>query len=75
MTIPVRPTPAHVKAVRNAVGWTQKELAAQLGVSVTSVSYWEQGRRRMIRPVWSLMLIRTGMVNTPAFFDTLEDAT
>jgi DNA-binding transcriptional regulator YiaG len=39
-------SPADVKAIRAALGLSQKELAAKLGVSTNSVSNWETGRSR-----------------------------
>lgn len=33
-----------IKALRRAAGLTQRGLAARIGVSKTSVSYWETGR-------------------------------
>ena len=38
--------PANVKAIRTALGLSQKELADKLGVSANSVSNWETGRSR-----------------------------
>ncbi|NOI26472.1 LPD7 domain-containing protein [Vibrio mediterranei] len=33
-----------IKALRSGIGWSQKELAEQLGVSSSSVSKWERGK-------------------------------
>lgn len=51
-------TPLEVKALRRRLGWTQRQLAAALGVTVTSVARWEQGTRT-VSPlaVTSLMLL------------------
>jgi DNA-binding transcriptional regulator YiaG len=38
-------TPVHVKALRRRLGWTQRELAAALQVTTTTVARWEQGAR------------------------------
>ena len=35
----------HIRASREALGWTQSDLAARLGRTQTAVSYWESGRR------------------------------
>ncbi len=34
-----------IRANREALGWTQSDLAARLGRTQTAVSYWESGRR------------------------------
>jgi transcriptional regulator with XRE-family HTH domain len=34
-----------IRASREALGWTQSDLAARLGRTQTAVSYWESGRR------------------------------
>lgn len=36
-----------IRAVREALGWTQGELAARLQRTQTAVSYWESGRRSL----------------------------
>ena len=33
-----------IRAKREAMGWTQKELAERMDVTVMAVSYWETGR-------------------------------
>jgi DNA-binding transcriptional regulator YiaG len=38
-------TPQDVKALRLRLGWTQREVAAALNVTVTTVARWEQGAR------------------------------
>ena len=36
-------TPAHLKALRTKLGWSQARLAEQLGVRSNTVARWEQG--------------------------------
>lgn len=36
-----------IRAIREALGWTQGELAARLQHTQTAVSYWESGRRSL----------------------------
>lgn len=42
---PTTLSPAEVRALRCALGWTQRQLATALGVTVTTVARWEQGAR------------------------------
>ena len=35
--------PSEIKSIRKALGWTQKQLAAHLGVTNISVYKWEKG--------------------------------
>ena len=35
----------HIRAKREALGWTQSDLAARVGRTQTAVSYWESGQR------------------------------
>jgi DNA-binding transcriptional regulator YiaG len=52
-----RPTAQEVRFARHKNGWTQKNLADLLGVSIASVQAWEQDRRRMPVSSWRLMLL------------------
>jgi DNA-binding transcriptional regulator YiaG len=48
MTSPYDPptlTPAEVHTLRRRCGWTQRQLAAALGVTSNTVARWEQGTR------------------------------
>jgi len=38
-------TATDVQTLRRRLGWTQRELAAALNVTVTTVARWEQGAR------------------------------
>lgn len=42
-------TGQELRTRRLALGLTQAELANRLGVTVTTVTYWETGRRNMPR--------------------------
>ncbi len=39
-------TPRQIRTLRTACRWTQKELAAALGVTIDTIQNYEQGRRR-----------------------------
>jgi transcriptional regulator with XRE-family HTH domain len=38
--------PALVQSIRKRTGWTQEQLARELGVSFSTVNCWERGRRK-----------------------------
>jgi DNA-binding transcriptional regulator YiaG len=40
-----RMTPQDVQHLRRRLGWTQRQLAAALNVTETTVARWEQGAR------------------------------
>jgi len=40
-------TPLEIKALRQKLGLTQRELAEQVGVSTKAVENWEQGVREL----------------------------
>lgn len=40
------PSPGHIKSLREAIGLTQAELAARIGVNKLTVSRWERGTLR-----------------------------
>ena len=42
-----RMTPDTLQALRRRLGWTQQRLANELGVTVTAVSRWDLGVRRI----------------------------
>lgn len=48
-------TASDIGKFREAMGWTQAELAERLGVSQVSVSRWETGERVPGRPVLKLL--------------------
>jgi DNA-binding transcriptional regulator YiaG len=48
-------TPAQLKTLREALGYSQDKLADELWVSVRTVQDWEQGRRQIPGPVAKLL--------------------
>jgi hypothetical protein len=46
MEMPLAPSPGFITVLRQAVGLTQAELAARIGVDKMTVSRWERGRLR-----------------------------
>lgn len=46
MQTPKHPTPAYVRALREALGMTQTELAERIGVDKMTVARWEWGKLR-----------------------------
>jgi putative transcriptional regulator len=46
-----------IKAIRGAMGLTQVQFAALLGISVNTLRNWEQGRREPEGPARVLLLI------------------
>jgi putative transcriptional regulator len=51
--------PADIKAVREKLGVSQSEFAMMIGVSVSTLQNWEQGRRRPEGPARALLKIAT----------------
>ena len=49
--------PVNVKAVRTQLGLTQIEFAIMIGVSVSTLRNWEQGRRRPVGPARALLRV------------------
>ncbi len=46
-----------IKAIRGAMGLTQMQFAALLGISVNTLRNWEQGRREPKGPARVLLLV------------------
>jgi putative transcriptional regulator len=46
-----------IKAIRGAMGLTQMQFAALLGISVNTLRNWEQGRREPEGPARVLLLV------------------
>lgn len=49
--------PADIKAIRGALGQTQVQFAQMIGVSVSTLRNWEQGRRVPEGPARALLLV------------------
>ncbi len=50
--------PARLREFRAAVGWTQAELAAKLGISQQGLAHWENGvRLPTLDTYWDLCMI------------------
>jgi DNA-binding transcriptional regulator YiaG len=48
-------TPSEIRTLRAALGLTQQALANRMGVTVTTVSRWEQGVRPLEGPALKLL--------------------
>jgi len=49
--------PADIKAIRDRLGKSQSEFALLIGVSVSTIRNWEQGRRTPERPARALLQV------------------
>ena len=49
--------PADVRAIRNGLGKSQSEFALMIGVSVSTLQNWEQGRRQPEGPARALLKV------------------
>lgn len=56
------PTPAEVRAARDAAGLTQAQAAAVVHADLRSWQKWEGGERTMHVAFWELFLIKTKAV-------------
>ena len=63
--------PADVKAVRESLGTSQSEFALMIGVSVSTLQNWEQGRRQPEGPARALL--RVASKNPRAVAEALAD--
>lgn len=50
-------TPTDVKAIRARLGKSQSQFALMIGVSVSTLQNWEQGRRRPEGPAQALLRV------------------
>lgn len=64
-------SPVNVKEVRRRLGKSQSEFARMIGVSVSTLQNWEQGRRRPDGPARALL--RVAAVNPDAVAAALAD--
>ena len=49
--------PIDIRAIRQKLGRSQSEFALMIGVSVSTLQNWEQGRRRPVGPAQALLKI------------------
>ena len=49
--------PVDVKAIRQRLGKSQSEFASMIGVSISTLQNWEQGRRRPEGPARALLRV------------------
>src|SRR6266545_8247216 len=61
--------PVDVKAIRSKLGLSQGDFAAMIGVSVSTLQNWEQGRRRPEGPAQALLKVAAS--NPQAVVDAL----
>ncbi len=50
-------SPLDIKGIRTKVGKTQKEFASMIGVKVTTLRNWEQGKRNPSGPAMALLKV------------------
>ena len=62
--------PADVKAIREGLGKSQSEFALMIGVSVSTLQNWEQGRRHPQGP--ARVLLRVAARHPRAILDTVK---
>lgn len=55
------PSAAQIKTTRKALGYTQKEAAELVHVSLRAWQLWETGDRTMPPSVWELCVIKAGL--------------
>jgi len=60
-------TPEEIKALRKKRGWTQQQLAAEVGVAVSSVARWESQKGNPPKGA-ALRTIQRLMVENPSVF-------
>lgn len=55
------PTPEQLKSARMALGFTQKEAAELVHVTLRAWQLWEAGERKMPAGIWELCVIKAGL--------------
>lgn len=60
---------ANVKAAREAKGWTQKDLAARIGVDALAVSRWERHTIEVRPSTENLMALASVLDRSADWFD------
>jgi DNA-binding XRE family transcriptional regulator len=55
------PTAELIKKTRNVLGYTQKEAAEMVHVSLRAWQLWEAGDRKMPPGLWELCVIKAGV--------------
>ncbi len=61
--------PVDIRAIRSKLGLSQGEFALMIGVSVSTLQNWEQGRRRPEGPAQALLKVAAS--NPKAVVDAL----
>lgn len=49
--------PVDIRAIRRKLGCSQSQFALMIGVSVSTLQNWEQGRRRPLGPAQALLRV------------------
>jgi DNA-binding XRE family transcriptional regulator len=55
------PTPELLKKTRKLLGYTQREAAELVHVSLRAWQLWEAGDRKMPPGIWELCVIKSGL--------------
>ncbi len=55
-----KPKPEEIKRLRVYYGFTQKEAADSVHVTIRTWQWWEAGDRQMPLGLWELFVIKTG---------------
>ena len=63
-------TPPSIKAIRNKLNLSQSDFALMIGVSISTLQNWEQGRREPDGPAKALLKIASK--NPEAVMDALH---
>ena len=65
------PTPLQIKQTRLALGYTQKEAAEMVHVSLRAWQLWEAGDRKIPPGLWELCVIKAGL--HPLYFSKVKN--